>query len=188
MVNLMVLENDDVEIMLDGEQSEGWKVADDSCADWAINKIARMRADSNRIKALLREKIERYSELLAAETEKGQKETAYLELKLKEYFDSVPEEKKKSTKTLTKYRLASGELVAKQKADKYTVDDEKLVVWLEAAGYEDFVKVEKKAKWGELKKQLTNNAGTLVLPDTGEVVDGVTVEAGAIEFSVEANI
>lgn len=47
------------------EQPEGpreWRIADDSCADWAVCKIAEERAELARIKALAEEQIARIEE------------------------------------------------------------------------------------------------------------------------------
>ena len=82
----------------------------------------------------------------------------------------------KKTKTRETYRLLSGNLVLKLGSIKATPDDEKLVPWLKANGYADFVKTEEKATWGELKKKLNFETGTMAMvAETGEIIEGVTV-------------
>ena len=91
----------------------------------------------------------------------------------------------KTTKTTEKYRLLSGTLTLKKGGTKATPDDAKLVPWLKANGFGDYVKTEESAKWGELKKGLTFVGSVATITETGEIVEGITVTEQPDIFKVD---
>ena len=102
---------------------------------------------------------------------------------LEQFFDTVEHKK---TKTGTEsYRLLHGQLVRKPGGFKPEPDHEKLVAWLRQNGYENLVKVEESARWGDLKKQITFTGTIATITETGEIVEGVNVTETAPAFSVK---
>ena len=178
------LEGMDVETLAAEEQQEceGWKLADDAAADWAIRKIAAERAELTRIKELADAEIARIKEKVAAAERRYENNTSYLTHKLAEYFEKVPHKK---TKTKHSYRLLSGTLTKKIGGVAMKQDDAKLVEYLKASGNEDMIKIEEKPKWGEFKKRLEIMGGQVVDTETGEIVEGVTIEQKPDTFSVD---
>lgn len=59
--------------------------------------------------------------------------------------------------------------------------------FLEELEREDLLKVTKEPKKAEIKKAFVINEDKLIDPDTGEVVDGVTIEHLEDEFKVEVD-
>ena len=57
--------------------------------------------------------------------------------------------------------------------------------WLRANGYDNLVKVEESAKWGELKKLLAYTGDIATIESTGEIVEGVTAYAAPDTFTVD---
>lgn len=166
------------------EQPEGayWRIADDSCADWAVSKIAEERAELNRIKELADEQINRIMEKVQAAEKRYENGTAFFKSKLAEYFNTVPHKK---TKTTESYRLLSGTLKMKIGGASMQQDDEKLLEYLKAAGNADMIQTAEKPKWGEFKKRLEIIGGQIVDTTTGEIVDGVVVIEKPDIFSVD---
>lgn len=159
-----------------------FRITDDRCADWAVRKIAEERAEYERIKALGDEQIAAITEKMDAAKRRFENGTAFLTSCLSDYFRLVPH---KATKTTEKYRLLSGTLVLKKGGTKATTDDEKLVPWLRANGYDALVKVEESAKWGELKKKLTFTGTVATITETGEIVEGVVAYEAPDSFTVD---
>jgi hypothetical protein len=91
----------------------------------------------------------------------------------------------KKTKTRETYRLLSGNLVLKLGGVKPTPNDEKLVEWLKANGYNDMVKTEEKPMWGEFKKKLNFTGTVATVAETGEVVEGIVVATAPNTFTVD---
>ncbi len=160
-----------------------FRITDDRCADWAVRKIAEERSEYERLKELGEQQIAAIQEKIAAAERRYNNGTAFLTSCLADFFQTVPH---KSTKTTEKYRLLSGTLTLKKGAPKATVDDEKLVPWLKANGFGDFVKVAESAKWGELKKKVMFVGSVATIEETGEIVEGITITETPDTFKVEA--
>lgn len=112
-VTLDELESMDMEAIASPEEAEGprqFRITDDSCADWAVRKIAAERAELARLKALAEEQIDRIKEQIAAAEKRCENETNYFITMLARYFETVPHKK---TKTQLSYRLLSGTLKRK---------------------------------------------------------------------------
>ena len=139
-----------------------WRITDDGCADWACRKIAE--------------------EKVAAAERRFQNGTRFLTGKLAEYFETVPH---KTTKTKASYRLLSGTLTRKFGGTTMKQDDEKLVQFLKDSGQLEFIKTEEKPRWGDFKKRLEIMGGSVVDKETGEIVEGVTVETKPDTFTVD---
>ena len=164
-----------------GEESEEkpeFCITDDNLADWALSKIADEKAEIDRLVSGCEHKIQFFEDKIQRYKEQFQNKTGYLRGKLMEYFDSVPH---KATKTQETYKLPSGTLKRKFEKQDYAHDDEVLTKWLKENMPELIVE---KPMWGEVKKLLQISDGTVVVKDTGELVDGVSVETKPSEFSV----
>ena len=148
------LENMDMTAFAKEEEPEGakhWSIADDNCADWAVNKIAEERAELERIKTLASEQIARIEGKVEAAERRFENGTNFLTSKLAEYFETVPHKK---TKTKESYRLLSGTLAKKLGSPQMKQDDEKLLEYLKSSGNDDMIKTTETPRWGEFKKRL----------------------------------
>lgn len=167
------------------EEKEEWRIKNDEEADWWIEVTGEELAEVRRLKMQLDNKIAFYMEKL----EKVEKEEKFIieqrDGKLAEYFESLDEKDMKVTKTQKKYRLPSGELVQRFPGPKFERDNDTLAKWLEENQLNEYIEVKKQAKWGDLKKATEVVGDTVVLKDTGEIVEGVEVVERAPEFKVE---
>ena len=159
-----------------------WRITDDGCADWACRKIAEEKAELDRIRELADAQIQKIEEKVAAAERRFQNGTRFLTGKLAEYFETVPH---KTTKTKASYRLLSGTLTRKFGSTTMKQDDEKLVQFFKDSGQLEFIKTEEKPKWGDFKKRLEIMGGSVVDKETGEIVEGVTVETKPDTFTVD---
>ena len=159
-----------------------WRITDDGCADWACRKIAEEKAELDRIRELADAQIQKIEEKVAAAERRFQNGTRFLTGKLAEYFETVPH---KTTKTKASYRLLSGTLTRKFGGATMKQDDAQLVQYLKDSGQLEFIKTEEKPKWGDFKKRLEIVGGSVVDKETGEIVEGVTVETKPDTFTVD---
>ena len=113
---------------------------------------------------------------------------------LRGYFDVLPPEIK-TGKKIQSYELKGAVLTLRKMEPKYTVDDEKMVPWLEK-NKPEMVQIKKSAKWGEYKNTLpkdksgnfltiTQDGVTCLVNEDGEIIPGVTAEARDDEFTVK---
>ena len=146
----------------------------DAKAEWALTKIREARADRDRW-------VEWYKAKIAEITEQTDFDTMNLERMLADYFATVPHKK---TKTQESYKLPGGKLVLKTQNPEYTRDDKAVIEWAKANGFGQFVKVEEKLAWQELKDATAVFEGHIVTED-GEIVPGVEVTNREAKFVVE---
>ena len=155
-------------------ESEGFVIDTDSKAEWALKKIAEARSDRDRWVAWYQQKIKEI-------TEQTDYNTMNLERMLAEYFASVPHKK---TKTQESYSLPCGKLILKTQNPEYKRDDATVIDWLKKNNQTQFVKVEEKLSWADLKAATAVFEGHIVTED-GEIVPGVEVIERDAKFVVE---
>ncbi len=169
----------------ENEKEQKFVIDNDVKAEWAIRKILEERAETQRYIDVCDAMIAEYEEKKKRALEKMENRTAYLKSLLNQYFQNVPRRK---TKTREIYALPSGNLVLRYPPIEFVRDDEKLVAFLEANGYENYVEVKKIPKWGEFKKSLKISAGTVptIVTEEGLIVEGVEAIRKSPEFDVVA--
>lgn len=106
---------------------------------------------------------------------------------LRVYFEGLPEEDVKETKTQRKHTLLNGSLILKKPKLAWEHDDAKLLDYLKTSGQKEYIKTEEKPKWGEFKKALgVMENGDVINNETGEVIECVSVSMTPAEFEVTA--
>lgn len=170
---------DEIEIT---EENEGFIIADDNTADWALERIRDDEEEAERLISIAQGKIEELEAKIEDIKAKTEGKTSYLKYCLAQYFTTVPH---KESKTQESYKLLNGSLVLKKPTKKLVKGDEdEIISHLEANGQSDLVKVKKSVDWANYKKTLTI-AGDRVVDENGAVIDCVTVEDVPEEFTVK---
>lgn len=155
-------------------EADSFVIDTDAKAEWALDKIREARADRDRW-------VKWYTDKIQEITEQTDFDTMNLERMLAEYFASVPHKK---TKTQESYKLPGGKLVLKTQNPEYKRDDKAVIEWAKANNLGQFVKVEEKLAWAELKDATAVFEGHIVTED-GEIVPGVEVVNREAKFIVE---
>ena len=154
----------------------GFAIEDDMTADWAIRRIAQIDAEADRM-------IDFYEAQIKKCNEKRDARKDFLLEHLRRYTNTLP---MRETKTQLKYALPSGDLVIKKAAMTYKRDDEQLLRWIQKNDLGEFTQVKVSPAWGELKKHLTIMGDSVVLADTGEIVEGVEAVEAEPTFMIKA--
>lgn len=158
---------------------ETFKIENDKSADWAIRQIHEAESERDRLIALAQDQITDLEDRIEELAAKCDRDTAYLKSLLAEYFETV---KSKETKTQKSYKLLSGTLVFKKPSTKINHNDEKLLEYLDGT---KFVEIKKSLRWGEYKKNLTIIDNNVIDSETGEIVEGCSVEDVPASFTVK---
>lgn len=167
---------DYMDLLLENDDSRpSFQITDDGKAQWAVRKIRE--AEKN--KALFER---HYQDQLLKLHESLDRDIAYFTRLLEGYFDSCPQH---VTKTQAKYQLPDAELIRKSVPPTYVQDDEALVAFLKASSRTAYVKVVEKPNWAEYKKAIVLVGGKVVDAETGEIVQGVTVQPNPPVFLVK---
>jgi hypothetical protein len=160
---------------------ERFVIDSDKKADWAIEKIMAERAEFDRLRKIALDRIAELNQRVKELQERTERRTGNLEALLVDYFHSVTPTK--TTKTQTQYELLSGKLVLKHQQPEFVRDEAALLSWAETTAPE-YVKIEKKVSWGDLKKKAVV-AGEDVLFE-GEIIPGIIAKPRPDVFEVQA--
>lgn len=167
---------------LDLPVEDVWQIDSPKAAEWAIRKIKEARAQRDRVIEAADGIIAEEEAAKEAADRRCQQTEDFFTEKLRRWFED--QEDKRETKSAYMVDLPSGKLTA-AKAGKveYTRDPEKLIPFLHAT-MPEMIRMKEDVDWAELKKHLQVVGGLPVL-DTGEIVDGITVEEKPPEFKVK---
>ena len=156
---------------------ETFVIDNDVKAEWALRRIRERAAERDRILETSWEIIESYKAVIQTESDRAADEIAGLEGLLMQYFATVEHG---ATKTQETYRLPTGKLKMKLAFERMLPDEETLII-----AFPDFTERKPTLKWGELKKRLRIVDGKAIDTETGEIVQGVSIEAVPPKFIVE---
>jgi len=156
---------------------ETFVIDNDVKAEWALRKIRECTAERDRILETSWEIIESYKAVIQTEADRAADEIAGLEGLLMQYFATVEHA---ATKTQETYRLPTGKLKMKLAFERMIPNDETLIT-----AFPDFTERKPTLKWGELKKRLDIVDGKVIDTETGEIVQGVSLETVPPKFIVE---
>ena len=146
----------------------GFQIVDDGGAMWAAKKIREAEQE-------LAFKLDWYNRQIEAAKARCEATKARMIGYLQDYSETVP---MRETKTMKKYAFPGGELIWKKAHDEWRHDDEKVIAALKEQGRTEFIKTVEKLDWAAYKKEIN---------DTGEVVDGITVETVPDTFTVKVS-
>jgi len=166
------------------EEEEVWQIKSDAEAEWLIDKVNEDLIEINRFELSLTNKIEILKERLEKVKKEKEIKITRRDSYLLRYFEEIPEELKKKSKTMEKYRLPSGEIIKKYQAPEFKRDNDVLVKWLKENKMNGFIEVKESPKWADLKKSTKTIGGSVILEETGEIIEGVEVieRAPTLEF------
>ena len=162
---------------------EAFKIDNDGSADWALRKIRQSQKRIAEIQRTAEEQIAMIEKWMLSEIAGEEKSVAYFTQLLDNYHRGLYEQDPKRYKTI---KLPNGIIKRVKTQPTFERDEDKLLGWLEERQLEQFIDRKAKAKWGELKKRGEVSGAVCVMPETGEVVEGIRVEAQEEKFKVEA--
>lgn len=147
-------------------EDERFIIDTDTKALWAIRKIREAEKEKAELVDFYRKQIE-----------KAEKETGFrvdqLKALLEDYAETLP---MKEAKTQRSYALPGAKLIFKKAHAVINHDDERIIKALKEKGRTEYIKTVEKLDWAGLKKVFT---------ETGEAVDGITVELEPEAFEVK---
>jgi phage host-nuclease inhibitor protein Gam len=164
---------------------EGFRVHDESSADWALRVIGKHRRLLAVHEDVAKAQIEHTNEWLDDQRKRYLESTEYLVGLLEGYHRQLLDENPKA-KTI---RLPAGNLVARKAPDVVDVTDaDAFVAWAEA-GHDELLRVKTDPDKPKIRSALGHDAedGVLVDPATGERVPGLAWVVGEISFKVETD-
>ncbi len=164
-------------------ERETFVVDTDEKANWALRKIKQAQQKQEESNALAIAEIEKIEAWNADEKEKAQRDIDYFQGLLAYYAVKKREEDPK----FKSQKLPNGRIKFVKKQPKLNYDNQTVIDYLKKNERTDLIRTKEEPSKSEIKKAFVINEDKLVDPDTGEVVDGITVEYLDDEFKVEVN-
>lgn len=163
--------------------NERYKVETDEQANWALRKIKQEQASLKQKEELAQSEIEKIQTWFNAESEKIKQSIEYFEGLLAEYAMN----KRKDDETFKSLKLPHGRIGFRKAQPKYTYDDKTLLESLKKANMTDFITVKESPNKTQIKKAFEVAGNKVVNPDTGEILEGVTVQEVGEVFNVKVD-
>lgn len=151
-----------------------------SSADWAMRKIKENKDRSNEIIDYAKEEIKRLQQFIKKEELRRDNNVAYLEHLLENYLLQRREEDPNF-----KLKTVTG-TASTRKSTSWNYDEDKLIDFLKKNDMTEFIRVKEEVNKADLKKAVVVTDSVVVVPETGEVIDGVEVtqeEKLSVRFS-----
>ncbi|GEN87212.1 host-nuclease inhibitor Gam family protein [Oceanobacillus sojae] len=164
-------------------ERETFVVDTDEKANWALRKIKQAQQKQEEASALAADEQEKIEAWYQSEKEKAQRDIDYFQGLLAYYAIKKREEDPK----FKSQKLPNGRIKFVKKQPKLNYDDKAIVEYLKNNERTDLIRVKEEPSISDIKKEFVINEDKLIDPDTGEVIDGVTVEHLEDEFKVEVN-
>lgn len=179
---LQQIELDEIEEMTE-EKKEQFKIETLEQANWAFRKLAALQAAENQTKELAKLERERINQFEKKELESIGNNRSFFESLLTIY---AMEQRKVDPKF--KAKTPYGAINFRKQQPEWKYEDDKLVESLEKNGLDELVRIKKEPNKEELKKKVEVVNGQAVAPDTGLIIDGVTVTDRPDKISISVEV
>lgn len=158
---------------------DSFKVTDDSSANWALRKIKQYQEQIKSNDDLAQSEIDKINAWKDQENEKAQQSIDYFHSLLAEYAMS----KRENDPKFKSMNLPNGKIGFRKRPVKWDFD-KSIVDSLKKAGLTDFIRIKEEPDKVSIKKSLEVVNGKAINPNTGEVVEGITIEEQSENFYV----
>lgn len=158
-------------------------IVDDGGADWALRMIAQKEQKKQELNDFIQSEMDKLEAYQAQEQKKLDDEID----RMQGYLSAYALQKRENDPEFKSQNLPNGRIRFVKQQPKYHYDDKVLLESLKKAERSDLIKIKESPDKATLKKVFVPNDGKLIDPDTGEVVEGVTIEEREEAFKVEVN-
>lgn len=166
MIALPLVELDDAPV-----EREAYRLNTLSEATWAMQKIAYHKSKKAEVKSVADEHIARYQAWVSQENRKHDDDISYFEGLLRDYAIRQREANPKFKGESTPY----GKVGFRKQSPEWLYDDMKLLESLKSAGRDDLIRIKEEPNKAELKKIVAVQDGRVIDPESGAIIEGVTV-------------
>jgi len=164
-------------------EQEGFTIQDDQQANWALRKVRQFQQQQKENNALAESEIEKIQEWNDQENTKAQHSIDYFQGLLARYAM----DKRKDDPKFKTLKLPNGKIRFAKQQPKFNYNDDEIIDALKQSNRTDLINTKETPNKAEIKKRFEVNGNSLVDPETGEIIPGVSVEHRDEKFSVEVD-
>lgn len=165
----------------EGVNEEGFKVTDEQKADWVLRKLRQVEEQRKEDIALAESEIEKIDAWLEQKKEKHDRDRDYFQGLLAAYAV----ERRQEDPKFKSLKLPNGRIRFKKVQPKWNYDNPKTIESLKKSGLVGLIRVKEEPDKASIKKKFEINGDKAVNPETGEILDGVTIEHNEDRFEWE---
>lgn len=165
------------------QENKGFKVTDIESANWCFRKLRALEAEEADYELLAQKEIDRISTWLNSKTESIENQKAFFEGLLTDYATD-------QRKSDPKFKISTpyGKVTFKKAQPKWNYDDAKVVECLKTAGYAEYIRTKEEINKPDLKKAATVINGIAVITETGEPIEGITIEEQPESINIKTEV
>ncbi|QTY16912.1 host-nuclease inhibitor Gam family protein [Virgibacillus pantothenticus] len=167
----------------ENQEQQPFVIDDDSKADWALRKIKLAQAKKEELSNFVQSEMDKLEAYQAQEQKKLDDDIDRLQGMLSTYAL----QKRENDPKFKSQSLPNGRIRFVKQQPKYHYEDDMLLESLKKLERSDLIKVKEAPNKEALKKEFIPHDGKLIDPETGEVLEGVTIEEREETFKVEVN-
>ncbi len=170
MLEFLDDENDCKRYSQEENTGHSFRITNLDQANWAVRKVARIETARQECRALVEQEMAKLNTWLKSEEEDYDQERSFFEHLLRDYLD----EQRQQDSKLKTIKLPNGKIGLRKQQPEFQRDNDKLLAWLKN-NRQELVKVKEEPDWAGLKAAAAVLGNTMADPETGEVIEGVTV-------------
>jgi hypothetical protein len=166
------------------DQKAPFEVSDDAGAAWAMRKLQGLRRQHDEIEKVVAAEIATVTEWAERSHNNLARDLAYFEGLLINYAREQREQHGRKS-----IDLPTGRVTSRKSSEGWSVDSAEFVSWAkEFAPHLVRTKItELPETLDVLEHNLETSGGKVVVQETGEIVEGISVKDAAINYKVETN-
>jgi phage host-nuclease inhibitor protein Gam len=165
----------------EGVNSPAFAIENEEQANWALRKIRSFQEKKKEKIAFAESEIAKIDAWLESVNRKLENDIEYFQGLLASYAMKQRAEDPKF-KTL---KLPNGKISFKKQQPKWNYDDKKLLEWLKESDCDDLIRIKEEPNKSEIKKRFVVKDEFVVNSETGELVNGITIEHREDAFEVK---
>lgn len=162
------------------EENQGFTVTDLGSASWCFRKLHALNEQLKEYEALRLAEITRINDWFDSEKGKLENQKMFFTGLLNEY---ALEQRKANPKF--KASTPYGKISFRKQQPKWNYEDETVLKALKRSNMLNCIKTTEEVKKAELKKVCSVVNGKAVIADTGEIIEGITVEEQPEAIKIE---
>lgn len=155
------------------EEREQFRIETIDQVNWALRKLSVIAAKRKEVEHLADAEMYRIKSWLESETSKLDGEAQFFESLLNSYALQQRDADPKWSKASTPY----GTVKFRKQQPKWQYDEAKLLESLKSAGRDDLIRIKEEPNKVEIKKAVKVVDGQAIDPESGAVLEGVSIEA-----------
>ena len=154
------------------EARRRFKITDKGQLSWALRQKAALQAKKQEIEEYAKQEIQRVKDWMEQEMETLNRSEEFFDGLIQEYAMN----RRLEDPTFKSEKTPYGTIQYKKQQPEWKYDNDKLIQYLQQKGRTDLIRIKPEPNKTAIKKSFEIVGNQVVDPQTGEVIEGITIE------------